>query len=176
MHCATARLGADSPGRSARVSRARSACAPSRPSPRTSRAPESLDIEGERVQPHRAFRTGRGLRVNAQRLAQPVPRRVTSLCWCAAAVARWHAARTLGRDRAGPPPGEVNMLRAHRREPRIPSVGEAPSACLADSDLGRPGTRARHWKGQRYPICEGRSGAARAFRWPVPYPPRSSPF
>ena len=39
-----------------------------------------------------------------------------------------------------------------------PAVGEALPPCVAGSDLVRPGTRARRWKGHRYPHPQGPVG------------------
>jgi hypothetical protein len=55
-------------------------------------------------------------------------------------------------------PVQVDMLRAHRHEPMMPLVGEAPPACVAVSDPVLPGARSRHWKGQQYPDPQGPIG------------------
>jgi hypothetical protein len=46
---------------------------------------------------------------------------------------------------------------------RTPSVGEAPPACVAGSDLVRSGTRVRHQKGHRYPHPQGTDRGPRGY-------------
>jgi hypothetical protein len=67
-------------------------------------------------------------------------------------------------------PMQVGMLRAHRHEPRMPSAGKAPLACVAASDPVRPETRAWHRKGHLYPHPRGdrKPGVGMPMTLPMP--------